>query len=143
MRVGPRFSNGVLQALIVLMKTVPPKERKLLILATTSQLDMVRQMEMEEVFDPLIPVLAISDAAAVMAVIEMGQETSIFTTQERNRIQELLQESSGFEIGVKRLLALIDRVKLESTAESDRVEKFVGSLISQPAKASSSSSHGF
>lgn len=37
-RLGPRFSNTVLQALLVLIKKIPPTEgRKLMIIATTSQ----------------------------------------------------------------------------------------------------------
>ena len=35
--VGPRFSNVVLQALLVLLKKEPPKGRKLLVLATSSR----------------------------------------------------------------------------------------------------------
>jgi vesicle-fusing ATPase len=35
--IGPRFSNAVLQALLVLLKRAPPPGRKLFIIGTTSQ----------------------------------------------------------------------------------------------------------
>ncbi|KAG7280616.1 hypothetical protein CRUP_023235 [Coryphaenoides rupestris] len=38
--IGPRFSNLVLQALLVLLKKPPPKGRKLLIIGTTSRKDV-------------------------------------------------------------------------------------------------------
>jgi vesicle-fusing ATPase len=34
--IGPRFSNAVLQALLVLIKKQPPMDRKLMIIGTTS-----------------------------------------------------------------------------------------------------------
>lgn len=34
--IGPRFSNGILQTLLVLLKKVPPQSRRLLIIGTTS-----------------------------------------------------------------------------------------------------------
>jgi len=34
--LGPRFSNMILQALLVLVKKLPPKDKKLFIIGTTS-----------------------------------------------------------------------------------------------------------
>ncbi|CAB1337973.1 unnamed protein product [Coregonus sp. 'balchen'] len=48
--IGPRFSNLVLQALLVLLKKPPPKGRKLLIIGTTSRKDVLQEMEMLDAF---------------------------------------------------------------------------------------------
>jgi len=42
--IGPRFSNTVLQALLVLFKKQPPKGRKLLVIGTTSSVNILREM---------------------------------------------------------------------------------------------------
>lgn len=50
--IGPRFSNVVLQALLVLIKKKPPNaERKLLIIGTTSMREILRDLEMLSCFN--------------------------------------------------------------------------------------------
>ena len=49
-RLGPRFSNSVLQALLVLIKKIPPTEgRKLMIIATTSQRTAMEELGLMDV----------------------------------------------------------------------------------------------
>ena len=49
-RLGPRFSNAVLQALMVLIKKIPPTEgRKLMIVATTSQRNAMDELGLMDV----------------------------------------------------------------------------------------------
>ena len=43
--IGPRFSNSILQTLLVLLKKPPPEGRKLLVIGTTSLYDVMEQME--------------------------------------------------------------------------------------------------
>lgn len=49
--IGPRFSNVVLQTLLVLVKKQPPQKRKLLIIGTTSQGDVLESMGLTDVFN--------------------------------------------------------------------------------------------
>lgn len=44
--IGPRFSNSILQNLLVLLKKRPPEGRKLLVVATTSMQDVLETMGM-------------------------------------------------------------------------------------------------
>lgn len=46
--IGPRFSNVVLQTLLVLLKRSPPMGRKLLVIGTTSQGDVAESMGLSE-----------------------------------------------------------------------------------------------
>jgi vesicle-fusing ATPase len=41
---GPRFSNAVCQTLLVQLRQLPPKGKRLLVLATTSQKRVLEQM---------------------------------------------------------------------------------------------------
>ena len=58
--IGPRFSNAILQTLLVLFKRIPPKGRKLLVVGTTSNEDILRQMEFMECFSTILRVPVIS-----------------------------------------------------------------------------------
>ena len=44
--IGPRFSNPLLQAILVLVKKIPPKEKhRLLVVGTTSSAKVLRDLE--------------------------------------------------------------------------------------------------
>ncbi len=59
--IGPRFSNQVLQTLLVLIKRIPPNsERKLMILATTSSLSILKDMEFKQTFNVITRVPALT-----------------------------------------------------------------------------------
>jgi vesicle-fusing ATPase len=60
-RIGPRFSNPVLQTLMVLMKKEPPKGRKLLVLSTTSNPLLLEEMGMADCFHATVIVPQISN----------------------------------------------------------------------------------
>ena len=69
-RLGPRFSNSVLQALLVLIKKNPPTVgRKLMIIATTSQRNAMEELGLMDPFNVVmdIPVpYAPKDVAEVL-----------------------------------------------------------------------------
>jgi len=58
--IGPRFSNSILQTLLVLFKRLPPKGRKLLVVGTTGNEEVLRQMEFMESFNTVLRIPAIS-----------------------------------------------------------------------------------
>jgi len=58
--IGPRFSNAILQTLLVLFKRLPPKGRKLLVVGTTKDEEVLRQMEFMECFSTVLRVPVIS-----------------------------------------------------------------------------------
>ncbi len=49
--IGPRFSNLILQVLLVLVKKQPPASRKLLVIGTTSAGEVLDSMALTEVFN--------------------------------------------------------------------------------------------
>uniref|UniRef100_A0A9J7YND3 Vesicle-fusing ATPase n=1 Tax=Cyprinus carpio carpio TaxID=630221 RepID=A0A9J7YND3_CYPCA len=72
--IGPRFSNLVLQALLVLLKKTPPRGRKLLIIGTTSRKDVLQEMEMLDAFSTTIHVHNISSGEHLVEALEMLRE---------------------------------------------------------------------
>lgn len=71
--IGPRFSNSVLQTLLVLMKKPPPPDKKLLILGTTTQKHVLEQMDMLDAFNAEIYVPTITDLNSVEFVLRVIQ----------------------------------------------------------------------
>jgi len=120
--IGPRYSNLTLQALLVLLKKLPPKGRRLLIIATTSRREVLDQMEMIPAFTDVLHVPNLSTADHLMHVIK---HTGIIG--ERG-IATLSQKLSGrrANIGVKKLLGLLDMVN--QTEEAERAEKLIAKL---------------
>jgi len=97
--IGPRFSNSVLQTLLVLLKQPPPQGRKLLVIGTTSQLDVLDAMDATSAFDVQLDVPRL-DAEGVRAVLvaegcfadegDVGRATSLFAGPEGVAVKKLL-----------------------------------------------------
>lgn len=128
--IGPRFSNMVLQALLVLLKKPPPKGRKLLIIGTTSRKDVLQEMEMLDAFSTTIHIPNISKVEQLMEAFEL---LGSFNENERAMIAKAVQ-GKRLGIGIKKLLMLI-----EMAAQMDpdyRVRKFVSLLQEEGALVS-------
>jgi len=68
-RIGPRFSNIVLQTLLTCIKKVPQKKCKLVILATTASSEVLESLEMLDAFNVKLQVPAMA-ASSAMKVLE-------------------------------------------------------------------------
>ncbi|KAI4807313.1 hypothetical protein KUCAC02_027130 [Chaenocephalus aceratus] len=102
--IGPRFSNLVLQALLVLLKKTPPKGRKLLIIGTTSRKDVLQEMEMLNAFSTTIHIPNISRGEQLVEALEL---LGSFQDAERADIAKRVKDKTLW-IGVKKLLMLIE-----------------------------------
>ena len=120
--IGPRYPNLTLQALLVLLKKMPPKGRKLLIVATSSRKQVLDQLEMLSAFTDVLHVSNLSKAEHITAVAKLSGVLS------PAGLASLQAQLSGrnTNIGVKKLLGLLDMVK--QTDERERVDKLVAKL---------------
>ncbi|KAM9773448.1 vesicle-fusing ATPase-like [Syngnathus typhle] len=120
--IGPRFSNLVLQALLVLLKKPPPKGRKLLIIGTSSRKDVLQEMEMLNAFSTTVHVPNISTGEQLVEALEL---LGSFQEKERAAIANAVK-GQRLWIGIRKLIILI-----EMAAQMDahyRVSKFLGLL---------------
>ncbi|XP_053708358.1 vesicle-fusing ATPase isoform X3 [Synchiropus splendidus] len=125
--IGPRFSNMVLQALLVLLKKTPPKGRKLLIIGTTSRKDVLQEMEMLDAFSTTIHIPNISTGEQLVEALEL---LGSFTDKERASIAHQMKGKRVW-IGIKKLLVLIE---MSLQMEPDyRVTKFLTLLRDEGA----------
>ncbi|XP_074117099.1 vesicle-fusing ATPase isoform X2 [Sminthopsis crassicaudata] len=125
--IGPRFSNLVLQALLVLLKKAPPQGRKLLIIGTTSRKDVLQEMEMLNAFSTTIHVPNIATGEQLMEALEL---LGNFKDKERATIAQQVKGKDVW-IGIKKLLMLIE-MSLQMDPEY-RVRKFLALLREEGA----------
>jgi len=124
--MGSRFSNVVLQALLVLFKKQPPKGRKLLVIGTTSAEPTLREMEFLSVVNSVIRVPSLNTGTQVCQVLEqLGGCSS-------EDVARIGREFHG-TIEIKQLITLIETAK---QAEGDSfAEKFL-SLVNTSSPGS-------
>ena len=104
--IGPRFSNQILQALVVLLKKKPSHaDRKLLIIGTTSMKDILRDLEVINCFNTTLHVPNILTSAELTTILSNFNCTS-------HEIQaiamEFEQRYATFGVPVKTLLLAVE-----------------------------------
>lgn len=111
--IGPRYSNLVLQALLVLLKKEPPAGRKLLVLCTTSRRQVLEDMEMLSSFTSVLHVPNLSQPEHLMNVLghlSQSRDPAFFTGEECMMIGKMIN-GKRLGIGIKKLLGFIDMAR--------------------------------
>jgi len=133
--IGPRFSNAVLQALMVLLGKEPPKGRRLLVLATTGERSVLQQLDLFTVFDSDIAVPNVSGYDELKHIVE---QSDVFRTPDR-AIAELrdVTGSESVGVGVKKILLGIETAKQDPDREG-RFASVIGRAVAQGGYAQDS-----
>ncbi|XP_031397149.1 vesicle-fusing ATPase [Punica granatum] len=77
--IGPRFSNLISQTLLVLLKRLPPKGKKLLVIGTTSEVNFLDSIGLCDAFSVTyhVPLLKTEDAEKVLKQLDVFAEEDI------------------------------------------------------------------
>ncbi|KAK5678002.1 transport between ER and Golgi ATPase protein, partial [Elasticomyces elasticus] len=119
--IGPRFSNTVLQTLMVFLRKQPPKERRLLVLATTTQRAVLKNLDVYNSFNSDIMVPHVNTYEELQFIME---QSNAF---DQHEIGMALSEIGGISddgtigVGVKKVLLGIETAK----QDADKVGRFV------------------
>ncbi|KHN88648.1 Vesicle-fusing ATPase [Toxocara canis] len=106
--VGPKYSNSVLQALLILLKKTPPPNHRLLIVATASD-QCTRAFGLQDFFTAVLDVPPLSTVDHLMTVIE---DSDVFSLSDCAKLRTRLSERTcSYAIGIKRLLDLLELAK--------------------------------
>lgn len=110
--IGPRFSNTMLQAMLVLLKKTPPADgRKLLLIGTTSTPQLLEQMSFRSAFNVILQVPQVKSGDEIRTVFEALQVP--IATADLDRICE---SGAGNSIGIKQLLNVIEMASQSADA---------------------------
>eukprot|EP00850_Spirogloea_muscicola_P003192 SM000012S25454 [mRNA] locus=s12:1334788:1340370:- [translate_table: standard] len=102
--IGPRFSNLILQTLFQLLTSPPPQGRKLLVVATTSKLDLMEDMELVTAFQESINVPALHTSESRKVLVDLDAFDSI---DDVNAAVAALPS----KMPIKRLMELVERAQ--------------------------------
>mmetsp|Transcript_28479 Transcript_28479/g.48389 ORF Transcript_28479/g.48389 Transcript_28479/m.48389 type:complete len:417 (-) Transcript_28479:78-1328(-) len=106
--VGPRFSNHILQALMVLINRIPPKPARVLIVATCSSARVLRDLNLADVFNVRVQVPELSKAQEVEKVLTNEDLGLKISTGEMKKIAE----SCPLPISIKQLLLVLEMTRV-------------------------------
>ncbi|KAI5844143.1 P-loop containing nucleoside triphosphate hydrolase protein [Tricharina praecox] len=120
--IGPRFSNAVLQTLVVLLRKPPPKGRRLLILATSTERSVLSQLDLLNNFDAEIAVPNVANHEELQSVLG---SLELFSPQEQQIVLQLIEEhtrTKRINVGIKKILMAAETARQDT---NDRVGRFV------------------
>jgi vesicle-fusing ATPase len=106
--MGARFSNAILQTLLVLFRKRPPKSRRLLIIGTTSERTVLRQMDVINSFDAEIPVPTVPNLRDLNEILK---SVDAFDDKTRHGVvQELesITNTKDVKVGIKKILSILE-----------------------------------
>ncbi|KAK8205891.1 vesicle-fusing ATPase [Phyllosticta capitalensis] len=122
--IGPRFSNTVLVALKVLLGKQPPKDRRLLILATTTERSVLQQLDLFDRFDFDIPVPNVQTRRELQHVLE---ESASFDPPQVQDIISDVPDQIG--VGIKKILTGIETARQDPRDVTGRYKRFLETSI--------------
>lgn len=97
--IGPRFSNLISQTLLVLLKRLPPKGKKILVIGTTSEVHFLESVGIRDAFSVTynVPTLKTEDAKKVL------QQLNVFSSDDIDSAAEALNE-----MPIKKLFMVVE-----------------------------------
>jgi vesicle-fusing ATPase len=120
--IGPRFSNTVLQTLLVLLKKPPPDEgRKLLCIGTTSVPHVLDDLGLSNAFNVSQSVNLLQDASEISEVLQHAAQMSMRDAKE-------ISKAVTSPIGIKQLLMVAEMARQASGSGKIDVSTFMECL---------------
>lgn len=121
--VGQRFSNSVLQTLLVLLRKVPPAPARLMVVATTSIAHLLEDLQLTRAFNITLHVSLLQTPQEYVAVMnEYAPDLSPKTVTD---IAEALRDK---QIAIKQFLVILEMVRSEKPAAEITAQDFLACL---------------
>ncbi|KAK7948102.1 Vesicular-fusion protein sec18 [Apiospora aurea] len=117
--VGPRFQSEIATSISVLMRAEPPKGRRLLVIGTTSQHQVLEQLDMRG-FNRKLAVPCVSDLGELQALLAA---TGVFQDTDINEALHELQNATRtqrVDVGVKEVLSVVESALTSAKKDSSR-----------------------
>jgi vesicle-fusing ATPase len=109
--VGQRFSNQVLQTLLVLVKAQPPPGHRLMVIGTSSIPDMLEAMQVTDSFDLCLPIPPLATAEQFSAVLSSGKLLAMSAPD----VAAVSEHLAGKSMGIKKLLSIVEMCRIDES----------------------------
>lgn len=107
-QIGPRFSNAVLQTLLVLIKRIPPKEgHRVMVIGTTNNLSLLEDLQFRQSFNVVWKVPKVHKADSVRAVFQERMASKVDQKEVEN-ISQHIEGDMDCHLGIKQLLMVME-----------------------------------
>mmetsp|Transcript_11146 Transcript_11146/g.26784 ORF Transcript_11146/g.26784 Transcript_11146/m.26784 type:complete len:760 (+) Transcript_11146:147-2426(+) len=115
--IGPRFSNAVLQTLLVLLKKIPPDEgRRLMVIGTTSNHHLLSDLGLVQAFGVAQIVPLLEEPKDVCEVLRVAAHMS------KDDSRKIAKAIHNKPIGIKQLLMVAEMAKQGSSSGDNSVD---------------------
>jgi vesicle-fusing ATPase len=112
--IGPRFSNTVLQTLLILLKKIPPDEgRRLMVVGTTSSPHLLEDLGLVQAFSVSQTVPLLDDPKDVCEVLRVAAHMN-----ERDA-RSIAKATQNKPIGIKQLLMVAEMAKQGTSGDME------------------------
>lgn len=121
------MSNTILQTLRTLIRAMPPKGHRLLVMGTTSRRGTLQQLDFSSIFNKEIAVPSLHNLSELEVVLQQERTFSDqrYLVEAMNRVAEV--GSNQINVGIKNILEIAGSAKaLEN--EEQRVDWFVDEM---------------
>jgi vesicle-fusing ATPase len=121
--IGPRFSNTVLQTLLILLKKIPPDDgRKLMVIGTTSCPELLEDLGLVSAFDVTQTVPLLEEPKDVAEVLRVAAH------MDEKAARSIAKALHNKSIGIKKLLMIAEMAKQGSEGGKVDVNIFMECL---------------
>jgi len=127
--IGPRFSNAVLQTLVVLFRKPPPKGRRLLILATSTERSVLSQLDLLNNFDAEIAVPNVANHAELESVLG---SLKLFAPRDQQIVLQQIEEhtsTKSINVGIKKILMAAETARQDTNDRVGRFASIIGRAV--------------
>lgn len=123
--IGPRFSSTILRALMTRLETNPPEGHRLIVIATTSNYEVVKRLDMLNCFNDEIFVNNLTDLDQLEAVVRTARFFDDNGVQKAlTELKQVFQDGK-INVSIKKLLFIGDTSKFSR----DPVNEFVQLVV--------------
>lgn len=123
--IGPRFSSTILRALMTRLETNPPEGHRLIVIATTSNYEVVKRLDMLNCFNDEIFVNNVTDLTQLESVV---RKAKFFDDEGIKKVVVELNEvfqDGKINVSIKKLLFIGDTCKFSR----DPINEFVQLVV--------------
>ncbi|KAI9727297.1 MAG: transport between ER and Golgi ATPase protein [Chrysothrix sp. TS-e1954] len=126
--IGPRFSNAVVGTLATRLAQKPPKGRRLLVMATTSRLSALQQLDFLDAFNHKIAVPNVGSQEELYRVLDMAGAFGGERGELKRAVGTLEEMTGRREVGVG-IKNVLDALRTSRRAkEGEQVNRFVAEM---------------